>query len=415
MYIDRRVRKDGTEWFSITYIDPKTKKRTRMPRDKHPHFSTQDEAKKWVKTQDAAFHAAKQRSQDKVAWREKFYDFAELVGKFQIWVKQRAPNQNAESRQRLDYYIMPFFLETKMCNNVNQWRYFYQEFRTFLDQDAISPKYNRKISYSYKNHVINTLNQFTQFLLDHNQMDPENRVLCSHFPRHLVGSRSVEDVLSSEEFTDVHKRLTKIDPDVADFFYILRHTGMRFNELWSLPLTGLHSGQMEGALDKTLSEVNIKYFGYIFLESQCERGRIKDDKGLYVRKPLKSRKKIDMKGARTIPIADKECWNILARRFKTKKGNNIDMGQTLFFENVSKTTLERSINELYQILPYKKKEFHCLRHTYATFLIGETRNYFLAQAILGHRTLRIFESYNHLFELMNIRAKSKNQSIEEIA
>lgn len=414
MYIDRRVRKDGSEWFSITYVDPKTKKRIRLKQEEHPKFTSLKEAQTWVKSQDAARHAAKQRSEEKVRWREKFYDFAELVEKFETWVKQKAPNQNGESRQRLDYYIMPFFLETKLCNNVNQWRYFYQEFRTFLDQEAVSPKYNRPISYSYKNHVINTLNQFTQFLLDHNQMDPESRILCSHFPRHLVGSRTVEDVLSDDEFKDVHKRLSKIDPAVGDFFYILRHTGMRFNELWSLPLIALHSGKMQGPLDKTLTEVGINYYGYIFLESQCAPGRIKE-KGIYVRKPLKSRKKIDMKGARTIPIADKECWNILARRYKAGKRPDTDLNQILFFEEVSKTTLENALRETYEKVSYKKKEYHCLRHTYATYLIGETRSYFLAQAILGHRTLRIFEGYNHLFELMNIRAKAKDQEIEEIA
>lgn len=414
MWINEQKLKKSS-WWSISYMDPKTKKRVRMKREDHPHFNTYEEAEKWVRTQDAALHAAKQRSADKVAWREKFYDFAELVGKFETWVKQRAPNENGASRQRLDYYIMPFFLETKLCNNVNQWRYFYQEFRNWLDQEAASPKYNRKISYSYKNHVINTLNQFTQFLLDYNKMDPESRVLCSHFPRHLVGSRSVEDILSDEEFKDVHERLKKIDAGVADFFYILRHTGMRFNELFSLPLIALHSGKMDGPLDKTLTEVGINYYGYIFLESQCAPGRPKDNNGLYVRKPLKSRKKIDMKGARTIPIQDKECWNILARRYKVGKTLGADLNQKLFFEELGKTIIERTLYDLYANLTYKAKQYHCLRHTFATYLIGETRSYFLAQAILGHRTLRIFEGYNHLFELMNIRAKAKDQEIEEIA
>ncbi len=122
-----------------------------------------------------------------------------------------------------------------------------------------------------------------------------------------------------------------------------------------------------------------------------------------------------MKGARTIPISDKECWNLLARRYTKDKTKNLDLGEILFFGKVPKTKLENPLKDLYATLKYKKKEFHCLRHTYATFLIGETRNYFLAQAILGHRTLRIFEGYNHMYELLNIRAKAMNQVIAEIA
>lgn len=414
MWINEQKLKNQPSWYSISYIDPKTNKRVRMKRSAHPHFSTYDEAEKWTKTQDAAFHAAKQRSQARAAWRTKFYDFAALVDDFQVWTKQKAPSQNGETRKRLEYYVMPFFLETKLCNNVNQWRYFYGEFRSQLDSHATSAKYQKPLSYSYKNHVINALNQFTEWLVEQNKMEVESRILCAHFPRHLIGSRTVEDVLPDDEFKDVHVRLSKTNESAADFFYILRHTGMRFNELWSLPLNALHSGELSGPLHKTLREASVSYVGYIFLESQCAASRKKDG-GKYIRRPLKGRKKIDMKGARTVPVMDKTCWNILAKRYKEGKALGKDLGEMLFFEGVTKSSLENALRLTYEPLPYKKKVYHCLRHTYATNFIGETRSYFLAQIILGHRSPKVFDNYNHIFDLMNMRAKALDEEIDFIA
>lgn len=420
MYVDERKNKNGSTTFRISFAG-EGGKRTRLSPAKHPKFLTKAEALAWVRTQGAYLAAQRARMAKKLEWRDKYYDFVKLEVEFIAWYKKRAPNSWKSTSLYL-VFMFEFFLNQKHAGNVNQWNLLHQEFRDWLEESARGTKLKtaKKLSYSTINHCIRTLNNFQTFLVAYKHMDHEARVVCECFPQHLIGKRSWEDVITKDEFALVHSRLAMRDPDVADFFYVAYWTGMRFSEIRGLPMSYLYGGQLEGPIADELKKHGLNHYGYIVLESQLEGKAVVRTAGSVSRKPLKTKKKISPENARTIPILDKECWNILARRYKTQKvqlvtlvyGHNKD--NYLLFDELPMSRLNKGLVEVYRHLGLKPKSFHCCRHSRATYLVGETRSFFLGKAMLGHKS-DVHEDYIHIYALINLKAKQKSQNIEEIA
>lgn len=420
MYVDERKNKNGTITYRITFIDEEGKRRRLSPK-KHPKFTTRAQADSWVKTQAAYQEAQRARMEKKYEWRNKFYDFQKLESDFVKWHKKRAPNSYTSTKLYLTY-VFDFFLNKKQSGNVNQWNLWHQEFRDWLEEEAKgSKKGGDKLSYSTLNHVIRTFNNFQEFLIAYNHMDPEARLVCECFPQHLVGKRSWEDVITEEEFDATHERLQDDDADTADFFYVAYWTGMRFSELRGLPMAYLYGGQLEGPIAEELKKHGIKHYGYIVLESQLAGKAIERIDGHKVdRKPLKGKRTISPENARTIPILDKECWNILARRYKAqdmlikKQTFGADKANYLLFDGLSMSQLNRSLKAAQEAVGLNPKSYHCCRHSRATYLVGETRSFFLGKAMLGHKS-DVHEDYIHIFEMIALKARQKTQTIDEIA
>jgi integrase len=208
---------------------------------------------------------------------------------------------------------------------------------------------------------------------------------------------------------------------VADFFYIAYHTGMRFNEIKGLPMKFLYAGSLEGPLGDELARYNFTTYGYIVLESQADDKATKRLPDLsFKRKPLKTRKSISAKDARTVPITDKGAWNILARRFNAQKKllektlYGSDKLNYLLFDNLNGVALNSTLKEAYKDLGKKPKTYHCCRHSKATYLVGQTRSYFLGKAILGHKS-DVFDDYLHIYEMIAVQAKQSENDIQEIS
>ncbi len=420
MYVDLRKNKNGTTTYRITFID-ETGKRKRLPSERHPKFQSKAEAESWVKTQAAYQEAQRARMERKYEWRNKYYDFTKLEEAFLKWHQKKAPNSWQNSKLSLTY-VLDFFLNKKEAGNVNQWNLFHQEFRDWLEDEAKGTrKGGKKLSYSTANHCIRTLNNFQEFLVAYNHMDHEARITCECFAQHLVGKRSWEDVITKEEFATVHSHIQAKDQDVADFFYVAYWTGMRFSELWGLPMAYLYGGKLTGPIADELNKHHLSHFGYIVLESQLDGdAATRIDGHLVPRKPLKTKKKISPENARTIPILDKECWNVLARRYKEQKElldkhvYGMDKVNYLLFDNLNMSRLTRALQDAFKSLGLRPKTYHCCRHSRATYLVGETRSFFLGKAMLGHKS-DVHEDYIHIFEMINLKAKQSVQEIDEIA
>lgn len=419
MYIDARKNKNGTTTWRITFTDDNGK-RKRLSPSEYPKFKSYHEAEAWIKTQEAYQHARRARVALRQEWRSKYYNFGVLEQGFVKWYRKRAPNTWKDANLYMAY-IMDFFLTKKQAGNVNLWNLFHQEFRDYLENDAkLTTKGQGSLSYSTANHCIRTLNNFQEYLVAYNLMDPEAKVTCAAFGQHLVGKRSWEDVITPEEFNTVHRQLTTVNPDVADFFYVAYWTGARFSEIRGLPMSYIYGGEVEGPIGDELKKHGIKSYGYIVLESQLGGKVITRQSGKVARKPLKTKKKISPENARTIPIMDKGCWNILARRYKQQDKQlqaalfGTDKDNYLLFDNLSMSILTTTLKSVYKRIGLRPKSYHCCRHSRATYLVGQTRSFFLGKAMLGHKS-DTHEDYIHIFEMINLKAKQQSQSIEEIA
>lgn len=418
MRVDARKNKDGTFRYNIVYDDDDGK-RHRIPTSHHPKFSTLKEANDWLKTQHAYEQTRKARMEKKLEWRTKFYDFEPLLVDFMEWHKTLAPNSYKSDRLYMTY-VYEFFLNIKKQGNVNMWVNFHGEFKKWLMKDAVgTKKTTQKISYSTANHCIKALNNFQKFLVEFSKMDKDAAVTCECYPQHLVGKRGWEDVITYEEFDRIYAELLKIDPLTADFFMTAFHSGMRFSEILGLPMGYLYSGDLAGPLGEEILKTYPKIYGFIVLESQLAEDFIaRDEFKTIKRKPLKTKKKISAENARTIPLTSKEAWNTLARLYLKQQEAyetqtyGLSKDNYALFQGLNMTKASKSLLEAYSRLGIAKpKSFHCCRHSKATYLVGETRSYFLGRAIIGHRS-DVFDDYCHIYEMIALKAKQSSNVVK---
>lgn len=418
MYIDSYTKKNGTVVFRITYLN-QNGKRVRLPQDKHPVFGSKAEAASWVKSQAAHDASMKARIERKLAWKNQYYEFDKLILQFKEWAKGRSPNSFDVLTGRTEQYVLPFFLNEKSCNNINQWVLYHQQFKDWLR--AQTNKTGNPLAISSVNNCILAYNSFIDFMKDYNKIDPENAVKIKRYPEHMINQRGFEDIIQEEERDLVFEKMGAIHEPAAEFFLVLWHTGMRFNELFHLPINSMFKGKAPDSLHEELTRHNINYHGYLVLESQGvydDHRREKDHS--IARKPLKSTKKISPKNSRTIPIASKEVWNILARRYKEQKKEydkgtfGLNLSNYIFFQDLEWNKANLTIKGAYEVLKRKPKSYHCCRHSFATLTVGKTKSIFLARSITGHKS-NAFERYLHVWEQMTLEAQKGQQEIEEIA
>jgi hypothetical protein len=189
--------------------------------------------------------------------------------------------------------VFPFFLGEKRMPNINDWRWHFAEFRDWIASDARKALRGKKngLSVSTQNNIIKTLNVFLTCLGTYNRIDPDSVKKCEAHKEDLESQRGIESIIQPEERDLLYRAMLEINAQAAEFFYVLWHTGMRFSELFGLPVTALKGGKIT---NKALHEgfklhgINYDRRGYIYLESQpanddCRR---EADKSL-ARKPLK--------------------------------------------------------------------------------------------------------------------------------
>lgn len=421
MIIQQRKDRQGNIYFSFLYKDEKTGKKVRLKKTEHPHFDNLADAEAWAKSQEAYRNSRKAYIARKVAWKTQYYQFDQLKKKYEAWQKERAPNSYATNIQLLEQYVFDFFLNDRKSSNVNDWHLIFQDFNDWL-KEKINRTDSEKLAFSSCNNIIRTLNTFLECLKQYNLIDPDSVKKCPAFPEHKLNRRGFESYIDKDELKQIRFNMEKYSKSASDFFYILWYTGMRFAELFGLPTNSLFKGDIPTkSLHDELVKCDLKYYGYIRLESQpyYDDRKREEDKSLR-RKPLKGNKSIDPKYTRIIPIFDKEVWNILATRYKNAKERLFKIEYTTklddycFFDDLEWNKAVESLKKAYQDQKLEPKSYHCCRHSFVTRLIGETRSFFLVRAITGHRKDKSFERYLHIFEQLAQESLKNTQEIDVI-
>ncbi len=193
----------------------------------------------------------------------------------------------------------------------------------------------------------------------------------------------------------------------AILFRYLFFSGMRFSEGLAISLADIYQGLLpeNQLLSKKLKTNNITYFGYVVSDSQ-----LNDKK---VRVPFKGKREISEKNSRTIPIIDKTLWNDLVSLAEEKfnlwsNSKHTNKKDYYLFDLIDDSTARRRLEEAFRSVKLKFRTWHCLRHSRATWLIGETGDEVLARTWLGHSSPRIFEKYNHMYQALIREAKAKD-------
>ena len=412
--------KDGSERYYILRQDHSSKVWARVPvAEIGFKFTSKAEAEEWIRKQKDFQNTRRARMERKQEWLNRNYEVTKLAEAFYDWHKTEAPNSFQQDRLYMTY-VTEYFIGSKGLSNPNTWVNYRGQFKIWLLKDARGTRDNsQNLSYSTINHILKAYNNFMRYLREVNEIDEDQALSVVTYPQHLVGKRGWEDVITYEEFERVRAELQKDSPLVADFFTTAFHTGMRFSEILGLPMGYLYSGVPEGPVAEEILKSYPKIYGYIVLESQIRDDYIsRNERNKIYRKPLKTKKKISAENARTIPITDKEAWNVLAALYLSQKvefdkqtfGSHKD--DYALFEGLNMAKANRALAAAYSTLMIARpKSFHCCRHSKATYLVGETRSYFLGRAIIGHKS-DVFDDYVHIYAMIALKAKQSDNVIK---
>lgn len=421
MRVETRTRASGKKYYSFVYWDGD--RRVRLKLSDHPQFDSLAEAQQWAKAKEAEIDSAKSRILRRLKWKTQYYEFSKVTDQYIDQCKKEQPNSWKNTVIYLEHYVLPYFLNIKASNNPNNWPLFYQEFKNWLEDEALTiRKPQRNIAYSTKNHCIKTLNTFLQFLVKRNLMDPANFYKMTGFSSDMINCRESDDLISPTEFKDIYSKLKEINEPVATFFQCAYFTGMRFNEIYGLSMDDLFVGELEDeVLKRALDDHNIEYYGYIVLDSQPKlKTRTRKRNGEVERKPLKGKKKIAEKYNRVIPIIDKDLFNNLVKLYKIqeqlfrKRKYGSNPKNYLLFDELNSTEIVRSLRTAYESTKYRPKGYHCCRHTRCTELVGKTRDFVLARYWLGHARQETTLRYTHIYQQSVREVRKKKQRIDFI-
>lgn len=408
-----RKNKNGFQYYSFIYFDEEEKKNVRIPRSEIQKrfgrdITTAEDAEMAMKVLNAKYESLIEKIEKRLEWEQEFYNFSGLLKTYKKKQMKAAPNSYKNNLHYLKHYVLHYFLNLKKCNNLELWSGLYDDFRDWLEYEArLLKKSDCKLSYGAKNHCIKALNTFMRQV--YNDRKTSNLILCQKFPSHMLGERSVDDVVSSKEMESVYKQLVKANHlEEALFFRMLYFTGMRTNEGRGISIADLFTGEVQDeGFHNTLAAHSFQYKGYIVLmsqpqsKSQALRGKM----GKIVRKPLKGRKKISEKFARIVILPDEKLWKGLSELYNQKIddferglwGNN--PSDYALFENIKSTSTTR-LKKAFEKANLRYRSWHCLRHSCATNVVGKTGDYQLARRWLGHTSMQVIERYVHTHQAL---------------
>lgn len=421
MRVEERKLTNGKSYFSFVYWNGS--RRVRLKKNEHPAFDSKAKAEEWAKSKEAEIETTKGRILRKLQWKTQYYEFSKLADDYTEYCKKKQPNSWKNSQANLQQYVFPFFLNIKSINNVNNWPMYFEDFRKWLEDEAVTIKRGqKKLEYSTKNHCIQTLNTFLEFLVKSNLADPASIYKMSGFSSSKCNSRDANALISCDEFKTIHQNLKDQNELIAAVYETAYWTGMRFNEICGLSLDDLFMGDLEDVvLRRALDDHDIKYYGYLVLESQpVSKSKIRLDSGVVERKPLKGKPKIDEKHNRIIPIISKELFNNLVKFYKEQeklfglRKFGLNRKDYLLFDGVSQTKAFSELKRAYLKTTYAHKCYHCCRHTRCTELVGQTRDFVLAKFWLGHSRQETTMRYTHIYQQSVRVARKKIQTIDFI-
>lgn len=403
LYFQRRGSK-----YSFIYYDPVLRKNVRLGQKETPSIKSDEEARKFSQLWDARLDSQKVRIQRKQAWAEKYQNFKELIEVYERTRQKEAPNSWHDCRSQMVHYVLPFFLDKKGENNVNNWHWYFEEFRDHLETvNSIRHKGGGKsgpLAYSTKNNVIGSLNAFINLLYRRRLI--EHSYKCRQFENHLLNKRDMFSVIEPEMEKYIQSALRARDTLSSKFFHVLVHSGLRVNELFGASLADFSTRALESEIMRVaLKPYDLEIYGYLAIDSQpAGRLKFRNEKGRVLRKPLKGKKSIDEEDCRIIPIFDRESQQILSHLWNAQqeafqKGRyGSDPKDYLLFEGLGPNFFNRVLRQAQKALSGGKIFTpHDCRHTYATWLMETTGgNHMLARMILGHTDVEMTMRYVHI-------------------
>lgn len=379
-----------------------------VPQNELPKFDNLEQAKEYLPFLEQKFDSRKRLMKERKQWYKRYWNFEALVNIYLTERRKTVKNSMSSKENWFVHYTLEYFLNIRQCANLEKWKYEFNNFKNWLQNDARTMKGNKPLSYASQNHCIVELNAFLEIMAVQNKCEYQPK-LKLHPERLLNNMRGQEDLVTPEEFNLAYDYLRQVPnkPVLSKIYYLLRVTGMRLNEILGIGLMDVKSGPPDNApLIGLLEQCGIQrnqVLGHIILKHQPKATERAE--GRMTWKALKGKPAIDYRYARYIPITDNQAWNILVELIQSKRqefenrvwGNN-PVDYPFFFDDVSKNKLTYYLKKAYRTVEglNNYKSPHCLRHTKATELIGAGNfSKELAKLVLGHGE-RASERYNHL-------------------
>jgi len=413
MYFQRRGDK-----YSLIYYDTTLGKNVRLKSAEVPSGIRSDlDAEEFCKSFDRKYDSLQRRLSEKMKWKTQFFNFEKTLERFQTSRKEEAPNSWQADEYYFNYYILDFFLNQKSENNLNNWNYHFEDFRDYLSTvRPLKQKVGKNcLAYATRNSIIKSLNAFLRFMWRRREVEIESK--CRYFSKSLIARKSIESVIPDDHQRVIYEKLKDENVLAADMFWVALNTGLRLNELLGLSLADFFPGEPTyKPLLLALKNLNLNAAGYLLLESQPSSSvLLRDRSGQVSRKPLKGKKVIGDSENRTVPIFDKNTFNILAKLwndqrqlFEQKKWG--DSAQNyLLFDGLNKNIFSNALKKAQLVLKTKFTP-HDTRHTYSTWLAEVSAgNFMLCKIILGHSNLEVTLRYIHIQEKMSRELKRHQQ------
>ena len=412
--------RSGQTYYSFVYYDTASKKRVRLTKTYIQNRFGHDivdakEADVILRTLAKEVSSRENDKQERMVWECEHQSIRELVELYQVAQRKLAPNSYANNMHYLKYYVLYFFLQVEVCAELQEWPLHYEAFKEWLEEKAtVTRTPGQLISYNSKNHCIRALNTFMRFL--HRKMVITSFISCPRFADYQTKEKTIDDVISEKEMESIYHQLQVTGHSKeAVFWRLLYFTGMRFNEARGVSIENIYEGKLEDvAFSKRLQQHKIAYFGYLVIENQpASKAILRNREGHVSRKPLKGKKKIDEKSARTIPIIDAVLWRELAifyneevERMRQKIWGTLPSDYVLF-DGVQRAIIKKAYTQLR--IPYHNP--HCCRHTRATWLVGETGDAILTRMWLGHTSSKVLDKYVHIYQACVRKAKKGGEKL----
>jgi integrase len=402
-----------------------------IPLEKIPVYKTKEEAEKNMPIFEAKYDQRLAERQKRESWHDKYYQFEELIRLYESNRKITAKNSWDSKIFWFKDYVLEFFLNNKHAANLEEWKFYFKEFKSWL-RDAKTKRSQKPLSFASKNHCINELNCFLSLMWDEGQCDPQPK-LSLFSEKEVNNHKTAKDLISDSEFNAIYNQLKVFeelngtDSHHSDAYYILRHTGMRINELRGIGLNDVRPGRPpRKEIDDLLKSNNFgEVYSYIFLQHQP--ANIERSSGIHIEwKPLKG-KSDTMKDARYIPITDALTHNILRKYYlaakvdkETKRFGEENRNYAFFFDYVSSQGMRYRIEKAYKAIGKEDdyKSTHYSRHTNTTDIVSKSKGMSdeLAKLILGHsKGSKATERYNLLYKEIIEKEANKERFDEEFA
>ena len=405
MIIRENTRKDNSKTFSFRYYNSEGTRKTVLKESYGGSaISSYEQALLILPALEKKFESHK-NDNTKELYTAKI---AEFVQHFTKWKKKKAPASWKPDISYLENRVFKYFLDKKQLFTLAEWPQFFDDFTLWLDEEKNIK--GESLSVSAKNTIITVTNQF----LDVTSRGFNLRFMYRPLERlESINNISLEDLPTDEETEIIYKKLRKKNELFSDFYYLLRHTGLRINEAIGISYNMIRMpsnfSKLEEVCFKT-SEVEPKL--KIVLNSQpSQMSRAKSslktahgefEYGNIVRKPLKKKK--SLKEFRIVLVFDDRCTEIIKKY--TKKAQDLFDKKTygddaqnygLFFDEFVVFNFREALHVAYIEAELEYKSPHKLRHAFATWAYEIFTNDKIVMETMGH-TMNASKRYNHLIE-----------------